>query len=68
MWKIRVEVSHKLDTRLIVQTICYMMKSFTRSELRFIAMAYGVGRGRNKIDTIHNLIEAGHVKTIYLNK
>lgn len=65
---ISVKVNDKLDTSLIVQTICFMMKHFTRKELRDIANGYGVKRGRNKIDTIHNLITEGKVKTIYATR
>ena len=63
--KLEVKVCRSLDTSLAVQTICFLTKHFSRRELRLWALRFGVKRGQNKIDTIHNLIESGCVNTIF---
>lgn len=46
-------------------TIADLLLSLTREELRDCAKKHGVKRGKNKQDTIENIVKSGKVKIIF---
>lgn len=62
--KIQIKVNRQLDTSIVTQVICHLCGNYLREQLRELARLRGVPRGRNKVDTIHNLIDYRCIQVI----
>ena len=52
-----------VETQVIPATVEILMK-FSRKELREYAKSHGIRRGRNKRDTVKNLIDSRHASLL----
>lgn len=46
------------------QLLEMMMQSFTRKQLRKLAILAGIKRGRNKEDTLKNILESDRIQAV----